>query len=171
MSKIIDLQIECPDCGQQYQAKAFRTFWGDGCTANNFTSRLKEDTNMVTCPHCGHSFRLPLGLMYVDVKAGFAVWYEPQPDPNIDNEARQYAAMFGADSYYAKAPRVKEWDEFKRTIHRYYTGELKANPITKFDFGSLKQQAGKSATPQKKSGCLGMMLLLLIPMAIGIVLI
>ena len=170
MSKIIDLQIQCPDCGQQYQAKAFRTLWGDGCTADDFTSRLTENTNMVTCPHCGRSFRLPLGLMYVDVKAGFAVWYEPQFDSNIDDEARQYAAMFGADSYYAKAPRIKDWEEFKRTIWRYYTGELKANPITKFDFGPLKQHVSKSATPHKKSGCLGVLLLLIFPIALGVVL-
>ncbi len=171
MSKILDLQIQCPNCRQQYQAKVFRTLWGDGCTAANFTSRLKDDTNIVPCPHCGYSFRVPLGLMYVDVKTGFAVWYEPQPDPNIDDEAKQYAAIFGADSYYAKAPRVKDWEEFKHTIRRYYTGELKATPITKFDFSSLKQQSSKSATPQKKSGCMGVLLLLLIPIALGIVLI
>ena len=159
MSKTINFQIECPDCGKQYQATVFRTLWGDGCNADNFTTRLKDSTNMVTCPHCGHSFRLPLGLMYVDVKAGFAVWYEPQPDPNIDTEAKQYAAMMGADSYYAKAPRIKDWEEFKRTIRRYYTGELKANPVSlNFNFDALK-----TAKPQKKSGCMGMLLLLIVP--------
>lgn len=159
MSKSIEFQIECPDCGKQYQAKVWRTLWGDGCTANNFTSRLTDNTNMVTCPHCGHSFRLPLALMYVDVKAGFAVWYEPQPDPNIENETQQYAAMFGVDSYYAKAPRVKDWEEFKHTIRKYYTGELKANPINiKFNFDALKP-----ASQKKKSGCMGVLLLLLIP--------
>ena len=170
MSKSIEFQIECPDCGKQYQAKAWRTLWGDGCTADNFTERLKDDTNMVTCPHCGHSFRLPLGLMYVDCKAGFAVWYEPQPDPNIDVETQQYAAMFGADSYYAKAPRVKDWDEFKRTIRKYYTGELHANPITRFDFGALKKQSAQPVSQKKNSGCMGLLLILAIPVTLGLIL-
>ncbi len=164
MSKKIDFQIVCPQCEQQYQATVFRTLWGDGCNADNFTSRLTENTNMVTCPHCGHSFRLPLALMYVDVKAGFAVWFEPQPDPNIENETKQYAAMFGADSYYAKAPRVKDWEEFKHTIRRYYLGELKANPVNiKFNFDALK-----TAPQKKKSGCMGMLLLLILPITIGL---
>lgn len=165
MSKLVEFQIECPSCKQGYQAKVWRSLWGDGCTANDFTSRLTDETNVVTCPHCGHSFRLPLGLMYVDCKAGFAVWYEPQPDPGIDNDTRQYAAMFGADSYYAQAPRVKDWDEFKRTICRYYTGELKANPISKFDFGAIKKQTPQPSK-QSKSGCLGMALCIIIPLTL-----
>lgn len=165
MSRLVEFGIECPKCKQYYQTKVWRTLWGDGCTASDFTSRLKDDTNVVTCPHCGHSFRLPLGMMYVDCKAGFAVWYEPQPDPGIDNDARQYAAMFGPDSYYAKAPRIKDWDEFKRTIYRYYTGELKANPVSKFDFGAVKKQSPQPPTPSK-SGCLGMALLLIIPITL-----
>ena len=99
--------------------------------------------------------------MYVDVEKGFAVWWEPQHDEGIDADAKSYAAAFGADSYYAKAPRVKDWDEFKRTIRRYYTGELKANPITKFDFGAMKQQSNKQTAPTKKSGCLGAIVLLM----------
>ena len=161
MSKLVDFQIECPKCGTHYVTKVFRTLWGDGCTADNFESRLTDNTNVVTCPHCGHSFRLPLGLMYVDVEKGFAVWWEPQHDEGIDADAKSYAAAFGADSYYAKAPRVKDWDEFKRTIRRYYTGELKANPITKFDFGTMKQQNSKPAAPKKKSGCFSAFVLLL----------
>ena len=165
MSKLVDFQIECPKCGTHYVTKVFRTLWGDGCTADNFELRLTDNTNVVTCPHCGHSFRLPLGLMYVDVEKGFAVWWEPQHDEGIDADAKSYAAAFGADSYYAKAPRVKDWDEFKRTIRRYYTGELKANPITKFDFGAMKQQMKPTSTPQKKGGCLGSFLLIAIGIA------
>lgn len=165
MSKIVNFQIECPHCKTQYIAKVFRTLWGDGCNADNFESRLTDNTNVVTCPHCGHSFRLPLGLMYVDCDAGFAVWWEPQHDEGIDAETKSYAAAFGADSYYAKAPRVKDWDEFKRTIRRYYTGELKANPITKFDFSAMKQQAAKPVSNQEKNGCLGALVLLVITAA------
>ena len=161
MSKIVTIQIQCPQCDKQYDAKVFRTLWGDGCTADDFENRLTDKTNVVTCPHCGHSFRLPLGLMYVDCQAGFAVWWEPQHDTGIDSDTQTYASMFGADSYYAKAPRIQDWNEFKHTIRRYYTGELKANPITKFNFGALKGKIGQSAPQQKKSGCLGLFFFLL----------
>ncbi len=165
MSKIVNIQIECPQCEKQYVAKIFRTLWGDGCNADNFETRLKDSTNVVTCPHCGHSFRLPLSLMYVDVQKGFAVWWEPQPDAGIDADSQSYAAMFGADSYYAKAPRVKDWDEFKQTIRRYYTGELKAKPITKYDLGTLKQVVSKAAPSQEKGGCQGAFVLLMVTAA------
>ena len=161
MSKILDIQVNCPNCGNQYQAKVFRTLWGDGCTADNFNTRLNDNTNVVSCPHCGHSFRAPLALMYVDCEAGFAVWWEPVHDDGVDSDINGYAAMFGADSYYAKAPRVKDWEDFKFTIYQYYTGQLKANPITKLDINVLKQQLGNSKSTKKKSGCLGVLILLL----------
>lgn len=151
MSKVVNIQIECSKCGQQYVSKVFRTLWGDGCTADNFESRLTDKTNVVTCPHCGHSFRLPLGLMYVDVDAGFAVWWEPQHDEGIDADAQSYAKMFGANSYYATAPRIADWDEFKQVIREYYQGKRVGGKIEKMDIGALKNSLQSS----KKGGCLG----------------
>jgi hypothetical protein len=96
--------------------------------------------------------------MYVDVKAGFAVWWEPEYDAGIDSDTAAYASMFGPNSYYAKAPRVKDWDEFVETIRKYYRGELQGGKIEKFDFASLQQQNKK---PQQK-GCLGLLVLLIV---------
>lgn len=162
MSKIVNFQIECPCCKKEYMANVFRTLWGDGCTVEDFECRLTDDTNVVTCPHCGHAFRLPLGLMYVDVKRGVAVWWEPQYDEGIDSDTKGYAKMFGADSFYAQAPRVKDWEEFKNTIRRYYKGELKANPITKFDFRAIKGTDSRT-----KRGCLGVSLLIVFSLPIA----
>ena len=98
-------------------------------------------------------------MMYVDCKKGFAVWWEPIHDSGIDNETIAYSNMFGAESYYAKAPRIQDWEDFKDTVKKYYTGELKANPITKFDINALKGvAAGKKS---EKSGCLGFVILLI----------
>lgn len=158
MSKIVNFQTECPQCGNQYIAKVFRTLWGDGCTADNFESRLTDNTNIVTCPHCKHSFRLPLGLMYVDVQAGFAVWWEPQHDPGIDSDAQSYAAMFGANSYYATAPRIADWEEFKQVIREYYQGKRVGGKIEKMDINALKKSMAPA--PKKKNGCLGSFVLI-----------
>lgn len=153
MSKIVDIGINCPHCGKQYEAKVFRTFWGEGNT-----SRYKvydDEINIVTCPHCGHSFHAPLAMMYVDCQAGFAVWWEPFHDDGIDSDIAAYKSMFGSNSYYAKAPRIQDWEEFKDTIRNFYSGELKASPIEKFDVAALKK--AMQPQPQKKSsGCLGM---------------
>lgn len=158
MSKLIDITVTCPQCGQKYKTKVFRTLWGDGGTAeqNNLSN---DNVNVVECPHCNYSFRAPLAMMYVDCKKGFAVWWEPIHDSGIDNETIAYSNMFGAESYYAKAPRIQDWEDFKDTVKKYYTGELKANPITKFDINALKGVAvGKKS---EKSGCLGFVILLI----------
>ena len=158
MSKLIDITVTCPQCGQKYETKVFRTLWGDGGTAeqNNLSN---DNVNVVECPHCNYSFRAPLAMMYVDCKKGFAVWWEPIHDSGIDNETIAYSNMFGAESYYAKAPRIQDWEDFKDTVKKYYTGELKANPITKFDINALKGvAAGKKS---EKSGSLGFVILLI----------
>ncbi|MCQ2058615.1 MAG: CpXC domain-containing protein [Bacteroidaceae bacterium] len=158
MSKLIDITVTCPHCGRQYNAKVFRTLWGDGGTAeNNILSNDK--TNVVECPDCHYAFRAPLAMMYVDCRAGFAVWWEPIHDDGIDSDATAYANMFGPDSYYAKAPRIEDWEDFKDTVRKYYTGELKANPITKFNFQGLQGQSSKQKS--SNTGCLGVLILLI----------
>ena len=118
MSKLIDITVTCPQCGQKYKTKVFRTLWGDGGTAeqNNLSN---DNVNVVECPHCNYSFRAPLAMMYVDCKKGFAVWWEPIHDSGIDNETIAYSNMFGAESYYAKAPRIQDWEDFKDTVKKY----------------------------------------------------
>lgn len=162
MSRILDATITCPNCGRPYEVKLFRTLWGDGGTADD--NALTDDkVNIVKCPHCEYSFRAPLAFMYVDCKKDFAVWWEPSYDAGIDEDAAGYAAMFGPDSYYAQAPRIQDWDEFKATVRKYYTGELRANPISKFDIEALK-----SATQRKKNGgCLGVAALALITASVS----
>ena len=61
--------------------------------------------------------------------------------------------MFGEKSFYATAPRVKDWEEFKRTINRYYSVELVGGPVERMDFG---------IGSNKKNGCLSVILLLIL---------
>lgn len=156
MSKLLDATIRCPQCGHEYPVKLFRTIWGEHESLRNKV--MSGDVNVCSCPHCSFSFKAPFPFMYVDVKAGFAVWWEPEYDAGIDSDTAAYASMFGPNSYYAKAPRVKDWDEFVETIRKYYRGELQGGKIEKFDFASLQQQNKK---PQQK-GCLGLLVLLIV---------
>lgn len=156
MSKRVDATITCPKCSKQYPVKLFRTIWGEH--EENRRLVMNDEINVPTCPHCGFSFKAPYPFMYVDVKEGFAVWWEPQYDAGIDTDAQGYARMFGSNSYYATAPRIKDWEEFKRVINDYYQGKRVGGKIEKMDMSALRNLA----TPhKKKSGCLGMALALL----------
>ena len=68
--------------------------------------------------------------------------------------------MFGPDSYYAKDPRLEDWEDFKETVCKYYRGELKANPITSFNIDALKG-SGQKRNNSTNSGCLGVVIMLI----------
>lgn len=160
MSKLVDATITCPHCGKQYSTKLFRTIWGENESNRNMV--LNDEINVLKCPHCGYSFKAPYPFMYVDVEKGFAVWWEPQYDAGIDSDLQGYTKMFGANSYYATAPRVADWEEFKQVVREYYQGKRIGGKIEKMDVEALK----KIMTPQKKSGCLGAVLLIFTTIAV-----
>lgn len=151
MSKRVDATITCPGCGRQYPVKLYRTIWGE--YDENRDLVMNDQINVLECPHCGFSFKAPFAFMYVDIKANFAVWWEPQHDPSVDTDTQGFARMFGAGSFYATAPRVQDWEEFKHTINKYYSGELVGGPVERMNFG---------IGSNKKGGCLGTLLLLLL---------
>jgi hypothetical protein len=68
--------------------------------------------------------------MYTDVRRQFAVWYEPVHDDSIDVDMNGYKLHMGANSYFATAPRIKDWQEFKDTIIKFENGVLKGNTPT-----------------------------------------
>ena len=154
MSKRVDIEVNCPHCGQKYPTTVFRTIWGEYEENRNMV--MNDNINIVSCPHCHYSFHAPLAMMYVDVVKNFAVWWEPYYDSGIDSDTAGYRNIFGENSYYATAPRIADWSEFKETINKYYRGELVGGPITKMNF----QGMGKSQS--KNKGCLGFVLLLII---------
>jgi hypothetical protein len=59
---------------------------------------------------------LPFPFLATNVKKKIAVWYEPFPDKNIDSDIELNRRHFGEDSYQANAPRIKNWEEFKRRL-------------------------------------------------------
>ena len=119
---------------------------------------MEDRINIATCPNCGHQFHLPLAMMYVDVDKGFAVWWEPNHDPGVDSDTAAYEKMFGVNSYYAKAPRIKDWEEFKQVVNEYYQGKRVGGGVEKMDISAIM---GKKNKPKKK-GCAGVFLLSII---------
>ncbi len=169
MSKRLGIEIYCPNCTNQYNTTVYRTIWGEHLENRDLV--MSDKINVVTCPDCHERTKVPISLLYVDVEAQFAVWWEPTFDSQIDKDAKEYAKMFGEGNFYQKAPRILDWEDFKQTINKFYSGELKANPIKispqqQDAFQGMVEGMLKKAKKQnkQKSGCM-FILFLIIAMA------
>jgi Zn ribbon nucleic-acid-binding protein len=114
MSKTVELDLTCPQCQKQWKATAYRSIWVE--FQENLDLILNDRINLVKCPSCGFSDRLPLAFLATNVGKRAAIWYEPYPDPHVDSDHVLYLKHYGEDSFYAKAPRVQDWAEFKRRL-------------------------------------------------------
>jgi hypothetical protein len=56
---------------------------------------------------------LEFPFLCTNVAKGVAIWYEPYPDAQIDADIEQYRKHMGPNSFYAKAPRIADWETFK----------------------------------------------------------
>lgn len=114
MSKQVDVSIICPECKNQFKVSLFRTMWIEN--PKNRDLVLTDKVNFITCPVCEWPGRVEFPLLCANVNKGFALWYEPYHDPEIDKDITQYAAQLGENSFYALAPRIKDWGEFKKKL-------------------------------------------------------
>lgn len=156
MSKRVEVTATCPNCGKQYQGNLFRTVWGEHDSLRSAV--MNNNINILECPHCGHKFHAPLAMLYVDVVKQFAVWWEPVYDPQIDEMTAGFSKMLGHGNYYETAPRISDWEEFKETINRYYSGELKgqSEEVTRRQKKAFSNMSAEISKKSNRSGCLSM---------------
>ncbi len=114
MSKRIDAKATCPDCNHAWRIQLYRSLWVED--GKNRQLVAEDKVNVVACPECGLSQRIEFPFLCTNVKRNIAIWYEPYPDPEIDKDIALYAKSFGQNSFYARAPRVKSWNEFKAKL-------------------------------------------------------
>ena len=76
-------------------------------------------------------------LLATNVNRNIAVWFEPHPDPQVDQDKSNYEATFGPGNFYAAAPRVSDWEEFKETILKFERGELVGKPPSHMNFQAM----------------------------------
>lgn len=173
MSQRIEASITCPNCGHIFPFSLYRSIWGED--EQNKELVLSDRINVAACPSCLSKTKIEYPFLYVDVRKQFAVWWEPEYDPQIDKDSMAYAKMFGEGNYYQKAPRVKNWDEFKKVVKQYYSEELKANPI-KLSQNQMDEFSGRLSNMikdlekknKKNSGCLSSVILLLVVFGISL---
>ena len=123
MSKKLGANITCPACKNVFPTELYRTIWAEN--PENRSLILDDKINAVTCPRCKHHERLQFPFLCTNVKRGFALWYEPHPDPQIDKDMADYRKHMGAESFYSKAPRISDWETFKEKLL-----EMEANAPT-----------------------------------------
>ena len=114
MSKKLGANITCSACKNVFPTELYRSIWVED--ARNRSLILSDKINAVTCPQCKHQERLEFPFLCANVKLGFALWYEPYLDPQIDNDVEEYRKHMGPDSFYAKAPRISNWKTFKEKL-------------------------------------------------------
>ena len=163
MSKRLEAKITCPNCNHQFDFTLYRSIWGE--YPDNRDLVMSDRINIATCPSCGVATKLEFPFIYTNAKQFFAVWWEPQYDPQIDSDSVGYAKMMGANNYLATAPRIKDWEDFKDTIRKFEKGELKGQPgeISSEMKGQMEGflNSLQNKSKKKSSGCMVMLTILL----------
>lgn len=73
--------------------------------------------------------QIPFSCLCVNVKKGIAVWYEPLPDRHIDEDIENYKRSMGASSFYAQAPRIREWNKFRDEVIKLMEIKAERDPL------------------------------------------
>jgi len=124
MSKMISADLVCPKCDHKFSIVLFRSIWVEN---PEYRKLILEDTiNRFDCPKCGFNINTDYPFFATNVKRGFALWYEPHHDSQIDKDVEGYKNVMGTNSFYARAPRIKDWNAFKQELLRMEARE--ANP-------------------------------------------
>jgi hypothetical protein len=114
MSKKVPAEIQCPACHNKFNVKLYRTIWIE--EPKNRELIFSDEINAVTCSSCKKKTKLEFSFLATNAKNKIAIWYEPYHDAGIDKDIALYKAEMGNDSFYANAPRVQNWQEFKQRI-------------------------------------------------------
>jgi transcription elongation factor Elf1 len=111
MSKKVEASVRCPKCGHKQNVVLFRSIWAE--YPENRSLVLNDLINQFRCGNCNHRERLEFPFLCTNVPKGVAIWYEPYHDTQIDADAERYREHMGPNSFYAKAPRISDWETFK----------------------------------------------------------
>jgi hypothetical protein len=117
MSKTVGADITCRQCGMETPMQLFRTLWLED--DKNRGMVYKDCVNLFKCPHCGHTERVEFPFLATNKDKKYAVWYEPYHDEAIDKDVAMYKEHMGPTSYFARAPRIADWNEFKAKVQEF----------------------------------------------------
>jgi hypothetical protein len=114
MSKRVGAHIKCPSCGTETEFYLYRSLWIED--PENRKMVFEDRVNLFECPSCGRTERAQFPFLCTNKELGLAVWYEPYHDEAIDRDVEGYKQQMGPNSFYATAPRISDWEDFKKKI-------------------------------------------------------
>jgi hypothetical protein len=114
MSKQLGAEITCKNCQHRSPMNLYRSLWLE--YLGNRKMIFDDSVNVFVCSRCGTMEKLAFPLLCTNVKRQIAVWYEPYHDEQVDKDIEDYKKHTGANSFLAKAPRIKDWKAFKQKI-------------------------------------------------------
>lgn len=129
LSKRIPARVTCPSCERAFDVELFRSLWIEYPENRKLVS--DDKVNVVACPYCKTTTRLEFPFLCTNVQRRIAIWYEPYHDPAVDDDIKEYAKHFGPKSFYAIAPRVRDWNEFKVKLIELEAFSDKQGPLPK----------------------------------------
>ena len=110
MTQIAECNIACPICNVENEQTVFHSINNMLPTAAQ--KIVNGEINFATCPNCGHVFQLGTGLLYVNQKQQFALYYHPNDFTKINKQIEGMKKMFGPDFFLSRPLKFTDWDEF-----------------------------------------------------------
>lgn len=127
MSKKIEASVKCSKCAHTFNVSLYRSLWLE--YPENLELVKTNKLNRFECPQCRYENQIPFSCLCVNAKKGIAVWYEPFPDKYIDEDIENYRKSMGASSFYARAPRIHEWNKFRDEVVRLMEIKAERDPL------------------------------------------
>jgi hypothetical protein len=79
---------------------------------------FNDELNVAHCDHCGLNARVASTMLVSNVPENYAVWYEPKPDPAVDQFSGDMKRAYGEGNFYC--------------------GELKGKPLPRSSLEGLQ---------------------------------
>lgn len=136
MSKKVCANIKCPHCNHKFDMELYCSIWGE--YPENKELVLSNKINVAYCPKCHKETKLEFSLLYTNTPKAIAVWWEPKPDPRVEQDVQGYQRIL-PDSHLAKAPRIRDWEDFKNKIIELEENSEKRSPSHKISMGLFKE--------------------------------
>ncbi len=115
--------VTCAHCSHRFKVKLRQRF--DATQPGDREMIFNDTAVVVVCPRCKLGTRKAFFLVYVDKDHQFAVFYDPFTSDHLIDVFTNVLSAY--EPYYVCAPRISDWEEFKKTIVEFETGKRRVS--------------------------------------------
>lgn len=129
MNNVLTVTVPCPNCQNKLTIDMYRKVLVKSGVGIGVEQIFDDSMNMISCSNCSFNKRANNAIFYHNIDKFFGVFYEPIPNKDIDGIIAEFNKPSGPFpnlfTYLETAPRVNDWETFKKMIQKYESGELK----------------------------------------------